>query len=178
MEADGMSSKYATGQSLSHTDEINVFELGRAISHCWDLPMLQKSKMTRLPMISERSLEEDQGLGLAKALRKELISCAEQLSQRPKYSINEIVTTIEKEKYHIGSQELLRIQKLVGVRLPRNKIDLARYYAIRLIMEGVDQQAIAEFLDVDLRTVANYISQAKERIWVILESKSMILQPV
>jgi hypothetical protein len=28
---------------------------------------------------------------------------------------------------------------------------------------------------VDLRTVANYIAQAKERLWLILESRSALL---
>jgi hypothetical protein len=160
----------------SHGSETSQFDLGQALSHCWDLPILQKSKLTQLPAVAQRALDEDHGLELAKALRKELIACAEQLTQRPRYSIEEIVSAIEKEKLHLGSQELVRIQKVVGIRFPRNKIDLARYYAIRLAMEGIDQQTIADFLDVDLRTVANYIAQAKERIQLILESKSMLVQ--
>lgn len=161
----------------SNINGIDLFELGHALSHCWDLPMLQKSRLTQLHVVAERALEENHGLELAKAIRKELISCAEQLTQRPRHSIEEIVTAIEKEKFHLGSQDLVRIQRMVGIRLPRNKIDLARYYTIRLVMEGIDQQTIAEFLDVDQRTVANYISQAKERILLILESKSMAMQP-
>jgi hypothetical protein len=138
--------------------------------------MLQTSKLTQLSVVTQRALEENHGLELAKALRKELIDCAEQITQRPRYSIDDIVSAIEKEKLHLGSQDLVKIQRVVGIRFPRNKIDLARYYAIRLVMEGIDQQTIAEFLDVDLRTVANYIAQAKERIWLILESKSMLVQ--
>ena len=157
-------------------NETSQFELGHALSHCWDLPMLQTSKLTQLPVVAQRALEENHGLELAKALRKELIACAEQITQRPRYSIEEIVSAIEKEKLHLGSQDLVKIQRVIGIRFPRNKIDLARYYAIRLVMEGIDQQTIAEFLDVDLRTVANYIAQAKERIWLILESKSMLVQ--
>ena len=168
-----MSMKYRSSR-LSSPDELNMFELGHALSHCWDLPMLQKSKLTQLPEITQSALEENNGLELAKALRKELIACAEQITQRPRQPIEVIVSAIEKEKLNLGSQELVRIQKMIGIRLPRNKIDLARYYSIRLVMEGIDQQTIAEFLDVDLRTVANYIAQAKERIWLILESRSVL----
>ncbi|MGD0795123.1 MAG: hypothetical protein ABR958_06005 [Dehalococcoidales bacterium] len=169
--------KYATSALGSNINGIDLFELGHALSHCWDLPMLQKSRLTQLHVVAERALEENHGLEFAKAIRKELISCAEQLTQRPRHPIEEIVTAIEKEKFHLGSQDLVRIQRMIGIRLPRNKIDLARYYTIRLVMEGIDQQTIAEFLDVDQRTVANYISQAKERILLILESKSMAMQP-
>jgi DNA-directed RNA polymerase specialized sigma24 family protein len=172
-----MSLRYVASRIGTNRDEISMIELGHALSHCWDLPLLQKNKLTQLTGVTERALEENHGLELAKALRKELIACAEQISQRPRQPIEEIVSAIEKEKLNLGSQDLVRIQKLIGIRLPRNKIDLARYYAIRLVMEGVDQQTIAEFLDVDLRTVANYIAQAKERIWLILESKSVIMQP-
>jgi hypothetical protein len=170
--------KYASSSLGANINGIDLFELGHALSHCWDLPMLQKSRLARLQVIAERALEESHGLEMAKAVRKELIACAEQLTQRSRYSIEEIITAIEKEKFHFGSQDLVRIQRAIGIRLPRNKIDLARYYTIRLVMEGIDQQTIAEFLDVDQRTVANYISQAKERILLILESKSMMMQPV
>ncbi len=173
-----MSLKYIPSRLSSNMNEASQIELGHALSHCWDLPMLQTSKLTQLPVVAQRALEESHGLELAKALRKELIACAEQITQRPRYSIDEIVSAIEKEKLFLGSQDLVRIQKVVGIRLPRNKIDLARYYAIRLVMEGMDQQTIADFLDVDLRTVANYIVQAKERIGLILESKLMLVQTV
>ena len=171
-----MALKSISSRFGSTRNETSQFDLGQALSHCWDLPMLQTSKLTQLPVVAQRALEENHGLELAKALRKELIACAEQLTQRPRYSIEEIVTAIEKEKLHLGSQELVKIQKAIGIRFPRNKIDLARYYTIRLAMEGIDQQTIAEFLDVDLRTVANYIAQAKERIWLALESKSTLVQ--
>jgi len=173
-----MSLKFIPRQLSSNRNETSQFELGHALSHCWDLPILQTSKLTQLSVVTQRALEESHGLELAKALRKELIACAEQITQRPRYPIDEIVSAIEKEKLHLGSQDLIKIQKTIGIRFPRNKIDLARYYAIRLAMEGIDQQTVAEFLDVDLRTVANYIAQAKERIWLILESKSMLVQAV
>ena len=150
-------------------------ELGYALHHCWDLPILQKSDLTKLSIVAQRSYEEANGLELAKALRKELISCAEQITQRPRYPIEEIVSAVEKEVLGLGSQNLVKIQKAVGVPFPRNRIDLARYYAIRLVMEGIDHQMIADFLDVDLRTVANYVVQAKERIRLILETKSMFI---
>ena len=160
---------------LRHTSNIRIFdELGHAIRYCWDLPVLQKSELTQLPGIARLALEETHGLELAKALRRELIACAEQITQRPLYPIKEIVSAIEQEKFGLSSQDLAEIQKTIGVRFPRNKIDLARYYAIRLVMEGVDRQAIADFLDVDLRTVANYVAQAKERIRLILESRVML----
>jgi|GEM_PF-2518788 len=171
-----MALKSISSQFSSTRNEASQFDLGHALSHCWDLPMLQTSKLTRLPVVAQGALEENHGLELAKALRKELISCAEQITQRSRYSIDEIVSAIEKEKLHLGSQDLVKIQRVIGIRFPRNKIDLARYYAIRLVMEGIDQQTIAEFLDVDLRTVANYIAQAKERIWLILESKLVLVQ--
>lgn len=170
--------KYLPSRASTNINEIGLLELGHALSHCWDLPMLQTSRLTQIPAVAERAMEENHGLELAKALHKELIACAEQLTQRPQYSIEEIITAIEKEKHNLGSQDLVRIQKIIGIRLHRNKIDVARYYTIRLVMEGIDQQTIAEFLDVDLRTVANYITQAKERIWLILESKSASMQPV
>jgi len=149
-------------------------ELGHALRYCWDLPALQKSKLTQLPGIARLALEEKNGLELAKALRRELITCAEQITQRPLYPIEEIVSVIEQENLGLENHNLAKIQKTIGIRFPRNKLDLARYYAIRLVMQGVDRQAIADFLDVDLRTVANYIAQAKERIRLILESRSML----
>ena len=170
-----MSFNNLSNRMSSSGHEISLVELGHALSHCWDLPMLQKSRLTQLPGIAQSASEESHGLELAKALRKELIDCAEQITQRPRQPIEMVVSAIERDKLNLGSQDLTRMQKLIGIRLARNKIDLARYYAIRLVMEGVDQQTIAEFLDVDLRTVANYIAQAKERIWLILESKSVLL---
>jgi hypothetical protein len=148
-------------------------ELGHALNNCWDLPILQMSDLTKLSVVIERSLEETDGLQLAKALRKELIACAEQITQRPRYPIEEIIAAIEKGTPGLRSQDLVKIQNDIGIPLHRSKIDLARYYAIRLVMEGIDHQRIADFLDVDMRTVANYILQAKERIRLTLESKSM-----
>src|SRR3989304_2718729 len=95
-------------------------------------------------------------------------------SRLPRYPIEEILSAIEKKSLNIGSQDLVKIQKAIGVPFTRNKLDLARYYTIRLVMQGVDQQAIAEFLDVDLRTVANYVAQAKERVRLVLETRSIL----
>jgi hypothetical protein len=163
------SSRLRTG-SRSQVDE-----LGYALHHCWDLPILQRSDLTKLSVVAQRSLEESNGLELAKALRKELINCAEQITQRPRYPIEEILAAIEKEMLGLGSQNLVKMQRTLGIPFPRSRIDLARYYAIRLVMEGIDHQKIADFLDVDLRTVANYILQAKERIRLILETRSMFV---
>jgi DNA-directed RNA polymerase specialized sigma24 family protein len=168
---------YSVSSRLRQTkDRKSQFdELGYALHHCWDLPALQASNLTRLPSVAQQALEETNGLGLAKALRKELIVCAEQITQRPRYPIEEIISAIEKERLGLSSQDLLKIQKAVGVPFPRHQIDLARYYTIRLVMQGVDHQTIADFLDVDPRTVANYVAQAKERIRLTLDSKSMFV---
>jgi hypothetical protein len=147
-------------------------ELGYVLHHCWDLPVLQTSQLTQLPPVKKRAEEEKHGLELAKALHKELIDCAEQITQRPRFSIDGIIEAIEKSKTNQGNQDLAKIQKAIGIPFSRNKLDLARYYTIRLVMQGVDQQTIAEFLDVDIRTVPNYVNQAKERIRLILETKS------
>lgn len=151
-----------------------VDELGFALHHCWDLPILQTSGLTQLPSVMQRALGEMDGLELAKALRKELLACANQLTQRPLYPVGEVIAAIEREKHGFGNQDLEKIQRILGVRFPRNEIDLARYYTIRLVMEGIDHQTIADFLDVDLRTVANYVLQAKERIRLILETRSIL----
>ncbi|OGO23303.1 MAG: hypothetical protein A2144_12855 [Chloroflexi bacterium RBG_16_50_9] len=171
-----MALNYPLNRLRSSNNVRNQFdELGFALHHCWDLPILQTSDLTKLSIVAQRSFEEANGLELAKALRKELISCAEQITQRTRYPIEEIIPAIEKEMLSLGSQELVKIQKALGIPFPRNRIDLARYYAIRLVMEGIDHQMIADFLDVDLRTVANYVVQAKERIRLILETKSMFV---
>ena len=146
-------------------------ELNYLLSHCWDLPLLQTSKLARIPRLLSRVKEEKQGLEFAKALRKELISCAEQITQRTRYPIDEIVTAIENAKTPNGVQELQRTKSIIGVPFRRNKLDLARYYTIRLVMQGIDQATIADFLEVDLRTVANYFAQARERVKVILETR-------
>jgi DNA-binding NarL/FixJ family response regulator len=172
-----MTLNYISGVWRDESDQINlVDELEYALSHCWDLPVLQISSLTQLPAVLERAHEETDGLELAKALRKELIACAEQLTQRSVYPINEIIGAIDNGQLGNGSQTLARIKREVGIPFSRNKVDLARYYAIRLAMQGTDHQIIAEFLEVDPRTVANYIAQAKERIRVVLESQSMLIK--
>jgi hypothetical protein len=152
-------------------------ELGYILYHCWDLPILQTSKLIRLPTIQKSTEEEKQPLAQAKALRKKLIAYSEQITQRPRYPIQSIVDVIERNRISPGSHDLSKIKKSIGIPFPRNRLDLARYYAIRLIMEGIDQYTIAEFLEVDLRTIGNYISQAKERIRMILETDSIINTP-
>jgi DNA-binding NarL/FixJ family response regulator len=151
-------------------------ELDHALSSCWDLSQLQMSSLIQLPSITEKIPDESDALELAKALRKELISCAEQLTQRYVYPIEEIVAAIENGQLGIGSQNLARIKRDLGIPFPRHKMDLARYYAIRLLMEGLDQQRIAEFLEVDPRTVASYVFQAKERINLVLESQPNLVE--
>jgi hypothetical protein len=145
-------------------------ELSYLLNHCWDLPLLQTSKLARMPRLLNRVKEEKQGLEFAKVLRKELISCAEQITQRQRYSIDEIVAAIE-NKTPAGVEELQKIKSAIGVPFRRNKLDLARYYTVRLVMQGIDQSTISEFLEVDLRTVANYFAQGRERIRVILDTR-------
>lgn len=157
---------------IRKTGKGNTDELGYLLYHCWDLPLLQTSQLAREPRILERAKEEKQGLELGKALRKELISCAEEITQRPRISIDEIITAIENRKSSNGPEELQKMKTLMGVPFSRNKLDLARYYTIRMVMQGVDQPTIAEVLEVDLRTVANYVAQAKDRIRVVLESRT------
>lgn len=167
-----MALQQSTLRTNHKTRKTHAFrELTYLLSHCWDLPVLQTSKMALLPQISKRAEAEKNGLELAKALRKELISCAEQITQRPKYPIEDIVAAIERDRLTPEKNEQVKIQKVIGVPFARNKLDLARYYSIRLVMQGINQQTIAEFLDVDLRTIANYVSQAKDRIKLILETK-------
>ncbi|MDD5289348.1 MAG: hypothetical protein PHY28_09600 [Dehalococcoidales bacterium] len=144
--------------------------LSQALRYCADLPMLQTNKLTGLSSVAYEALSINGELAAAKALRKRLIACAEEITQRPRLPIEEVASAIEKYKRGLGSQELARLQKAVGVPFSRSQIDLARYYSIRLMMQGIDQGAISDFLNVDLRTVANYIAQAKKRIWLTLES--------
>lgn len=169
-----MALNYANRVKTKGSSRGSSDELGYVLCHCWDLPVLQTSTLTGLPSVEQLALKEDNGLELAKALRKELVACAEQLTQRPRYPIEAIVSAIEKKTLNMGSQDLVKIQKNIGIPFPRNKLDLARYYTIRLVMQGTDQQTIADFLDVDLRTVANYVVQAKERIRLILETRSNV----
>jgi hypothetical protein len=153
------------------SNDHSLGELAYLLSRCWDLPVLQTSKMALLPQIMKQAKGEKHGLEMAKALRRELINCAEQISQRPKFPIEDIMVAIERDRMNPDNQEVEKIQKVIGVPFSRNKLDLARYYTIRLVMQGIDQQTIAEFLDVDLRTIANYVSQAKERIRIALETR-------
>jgi len=171
-----MTLNYISSRLNSLGDSLD--ELSYALHHCWDLPALQTSNLVIPNMMGQYASKEEAGLEAAKALRKELIDCAEQLTQRLKYPIEDIVAAIEKEKLGLGSQNLVKIQKAVGIPFPRNKIDLARYYTIRLVIQGIDRQTISEFLDVDPRTVANYFSQAEVRVRLVLKSRLMLATEV
>jgi hypothetical protein len=149
-------------------------ELEQALACCWDLPSLQTSSLTQMPAVVERARYETEGLELAKALRKELIDCAGQLTQRPLYPIEDILNAIENGRMGIASQALARVKREIGLPFSRTKVDLARYYTVRLAMQGVDHQSIADFLEVDPRTVANYLVQARDRIRIVLESQAML----
>lgn len=172
----GMVSNYVPSLSFHSADgRIKFDELGYALHHCYDLPVLQMSNLTQMAMVMKQASDETGGLEIAKALRKELIACAEQITQRPRCPLEEIISAIEKARLHLGAQDLVKLQKTLGIPFPRNMLDLARYYAVRLLMEGVNHQMIADFLDVDLRTVANYILRAKEHIRLILESRASLI---
>jgi hypothetical protein len=151
-----------------------AMELEHALACCWDLPALQTSSLTQMPAVVERANHETEGLELAKALRKELIDCAGQLTQRVVYPIADILNAIENGRMGTASQALARVKREIGLPFSRTKVDLARYYAIRLAMEGVNHQSIADFLEVDPRTVSNYLVQARDRIGVVLESQAML----
>jgi transposase len=151
-------------------------ELGYILQHCYDLPAIQVSKMVEIPNVLNQSLNETEGLELAKALRRELLFCAELITQRQRLPIDKIVSAIDKYKVNIDNEELSKLQREIGIPFSRNKLDVARYYAIRLVMQGVSRQDIAEFLDVDIRTVANYIAQAKKCIGIILETRAAKMQ--
>ena len=155
----------SNGESM----QIKLTELNDALRLCRDLPMLENNLLTNLPKIKNRSKNYNGSLGNAKALRAELISCAEQITIRPTYSINKIVDALENYFRGNDAEKVLQISSELDIPFSRDKIDLARYYAMRLSMEGVNIQHIAEFLQVDPRTVANYIRQAKQRIKVLLE---------
>ncbi len=152
---------------------VDYASLGYALRLCWDLPMLQNSELVKLPSVIKRARKENGNLELAKALRDELIACAAQITRRNKYPIEQIVSAIENNRQDLGNENVMRIKKELGIPFPRDRIDLARYYTIRLVMEGISNKVIAEFLQVEPRTVANYISQAKKRIRLILEYSSV-----
>jgi hypothetical protein len=149
--------------------QIDLNELGEALRLCRDLPMLENNFLTNHPRVKTRAKKYNSSLGLAKALRAELISCAEQITIRPTYPIQKIVDAIESYFRGNDQNELIQIRNELAIPFSRDKIDLARFYSIRLSMEGVNVQQIAEFLQVEPRTVANYTKQAKERIKVLLE---------
>ena len=156
-----------TTKTRSGTDDVAL-----ALQYCWDLPMLQTSPLVNLPQVRRMALEETEGLELAKALQNELISCSEHLTQRSPYPIDEIAAFLQEGKARFKYAELAALRAKIGVPLPRH-IDLARYYAIRLVMKGVGREKIADLLDVDVRTVANYLAQAKERIRLVLRTRSI-----
>ena len=155
--------------SSNGNKQVELHELGEASRLCRDLPMLENNLLTNLPRVQARAKNYNGTLELAKALRAELITCVEQISIRPKYSIKKIVDAIESYFQGNNQDNLIQIRDELAIPFSRDKIDLARFYAIRLLIEGVSIQQIAEFLQVEPRTVANYLKQAKERIKILLE---------
>ncbi len=145
-------------------------ELGKALRRCYDLPFLQDSKLAQLPCVARRAGGERDGLVLARALRSELIASAERISRPVRHpAVRKIVAAIEKQRLGQDGQFLAEMQKNLGIPFPRNKIDVARYYAIRLVMEGMKHEVVADFLEIDLRTLGNYLAEARHRIRLILE---------
>src|SRR4030042_4306041 len=149
--------------------QIELHELGEALRLCRDLPMLENNLLTNLPKVKMRAKKYNGNLELAKALRDELISCQQQITIRPTYSIKKIVDAIESYFHGNNQDEFIQIRDELAIPFSRYKIDLARFYAIRLLIEGVSIQQISEFMQVEPRTIANYIKQAKERIKSLLE---------
>ena len=163
-----------TSSSSLNNDKARIDRdtLGRALHHCFDLTFLQNSDLTQLPSVVRRCREERHGLDLAKALRRELIDAAEQITPRADHhTIRDIVEAIEEERLNSGNGRMAEIQKHLGIPFPRDKIDLARYYGIRLVMEGLSNEIVANFLQVEMRTLSNHIAEAKERIKLTLESR-------
>ena len=150
---------------------IDAEKLSKALRHCHDLCILQQSELAQLPSVARRVSNAVNRGQLGKALREELLDCARLLTRRKKHAIAQIIAALDDGTYDPDTEEACRVKEISGIPLPRNKIDLARYYAIRLVMQGVSNEAIATFLEVDPRTVGNYISQAKERIRLTLESR-------
>jgi DNA-binding NarL/FixJ family response regulator len=159
---------YISKVVFDNNQKVDTEELGKALRNCCDLPALQNSSLTQLPSVVRRARTDRRSLALAKALRIELVACAEQITQRTRHPVREIMAAIEEAESSSTTQSLTEIQAYLGVPFPRDKIDLARYYTIRLVVEGVKNETIAEFLKVDIRTVGNYIVQAKERIMLAL----------
>ena len=124
---------------------INLDKLGQALRHCYDLTFLQNSDLTLLPSVVRRCQGERTSLDLAKALRKELVAAAMCISRRTAhFPIRKILKAIEEQRLGLDNQRVVEIQRCLGIPFSRDRIDLARYYAIRLVMEGVDQQTIAD----------------------------------
>ena len=162
----------AINSPYDESGRIDFNKLGRALRYCHDLPLLQNSDLTHLPSVENRARGDRRGLDLARALRKELITCTEQIARHTGYpSIREIVEAIEREKLFADKQLVAEVSKRLVIPFSRDRRDLARYYGIRLRMEGLANSTIAEFLQVELRTLGNYIAEAKERIRLILESR-------
>ncbi len=151
---------------------IDIERLGQVLRHCHDLTFLQNSNFVFLPSVVRQCRGESVDLCSAKALRRELIAVAQRISRRTvHFPIRKILKAIEERRLSSDNQRVVEIQRRLGIPFSRNRIDLARYYAIRLVMEGLSNETIAEFLMVDPRTLANYIAQAKMRIALILESR-------
>jgi DNA-binding NarL/FixJ family response regulator len=154
------------------TMRIDLDKLGQALRHCHDLTFLQNSELIYLPNVVRHCKKTRIDLDFAKALRKELISAAERITRRrARVPIREIVKAIEEQRLNSENQQLAEVQRKLGIPFSRNRLDLARYYAVRLVMEGLSNETVAEFLQVDPRTLANYIAQSKERIRLMLESR-------
>jgi len=152
-----------------YTAPVDIKELGEALRHCHDLTFLQNSRLTGLPCVVGRCRGETAGLDCAKALRKELIAASRGICRQTEHvSIRKILKAIEQRRLGLENRQLMEIQGRLGIPFSRDRIDLARYYAIRLVMEGLNNEAVAEFLLVEPRTCANYIAQAKIRIGLVL----------
>lgn len=147
---------------------IDAQELGSALRNFRDLPILEGNALTDLPCVRRRAESYPGSLGKARALRSELISCAEELTVRSTYPIEKIVSAMKNGLQTKVANEMPEIIYELNIPFSRSNIDLARYYSIRLVMEGMNIQNIAEFLQVEPRTVANYIKQAKQRIEISL----------
>lgn len=162
----------AVGTPYDSTGKIDLYKLGRALRLCHDLPLLQDNELTRLPSVVRQTNGEKKGLDLAKSLRRELISCAEEITRHSGHpGIHEILSALEEETLFSENRHINTIKRKLGIPFSRDRLDLARYYAIRLLMEGLSNGTIANFLEVEIRTLGNYISAAKRRIRLTLESR-------
>lgn len=171
MAAPGMPALPRSMDSLAAGNGVDRRELGRALRRCRDPLFLRNTTLVNLPGVARRIANSSPPPDLGKALRQELLYCAESVTWRRKQPIAFIVSAVANGRNRPNTEEIERVKAMVGVPLGRNEVDLARYYTIRLVMEGVPIEAIAGFLEVEPRTVANYISQAKEHIALVLESR-------